>query len=172
MVLLKAITQSILGQILNPRTFSESREQELSFGTKVCRIYCIIDQEISSLEKTASFASHDCISLHNTFIFALKMIEHVWTIFSVFICHHIIGTSHVCGLSHHRFPNIAQHVGLDCTQSMLSVLTLPQGHCKYHIYFSQSCFVWRPCLSVFFPLLSWPLTLTPYEWLNIKDLFL
>ena len=51
MVLLKAITQSILGQNLNPGTFSESREQELSFGTKVCRITCIIDQEISCLEK-------------------------------------------------------------------------------------------------------------------------
>ena len=34
MVLLKAITQSILGQIFNPGAFSKSREQGLSFGTK------------------------------------------------------------------------------------------------------------------------------------------
>ena len=51
MVLLKAITQSILGQNLNPGTFSESREQELSFCTKVSRINSIIDREISCLEK-------------------------------------------------------------------------------------------------------------------------
>ena len=50
MVLPKAITQSILGQILNPGTFSKSREQEL-YGTKVCRINCITDREISCHEK-------------------------------------------------------------------------------------------------------------------------
>ena len=51
LVLLKAITQSILGQNLNPGTFSESRDQELSFCTKVSRINSIFDQEISCLEK-------------------------------------------------------------------------------------------------------------------------
>ena len=49
--LLQAITQSILGQISNPGTFLESTEQELSFGTKVCRINCIIDGEIRCLKK-------------------------------------------------------------------------------------------------------------------------
>ena len=40
-----------MGQIFNPGIFSESREQELSFGTKVCRIIRIIDREISCLKK-------------------------------------------------------------------------------------------------------------------------
>ena len=86
------------------------------------------------------------------------MIEHVWTSSSVIILssdlfHQINGTngtSHVCGLSHHCFPNIAQHVGIDCTQSILSLLTLltlPQRHCKIsHIFSQSSLLIWRPCL--------------------------
>ena len=40
--LLKAITQLILAQKQHPGTFLETREQELTFGTKISRIFCFI----------------------------------------------------------------------------------------------------------------------------------
>ena len=89
------------------------------------------------------------------------MIEHVWTSSSVIILssdlfHQINGTNAMvhpmfCGLSHHCFPNIAQHVGIDCTQSILSLLTLltlPQRHCKIsHIFSQSSLLIWMKAMS-------------------------
>ena len=49
MDLLKAITQSILAQKQHPGPFLETREQELSFGTKINGIFCFIVGDISFL---------------------------------------------------------------------------------------------------------------------------
>ena len=90
-------------------------------------------------------------------------------------CHQIFFIrSHVCGLSHHCFPNIAQHVRIDCTQSILSLLillTLPQRHCKISHIFSQSSYlIWRPCLVA---LLSSVTAISKsYELPNLNVLFL
>ena len=49
MDLLKAITQLILAQKQHPGPFLETREQELSFGTKINGIFCFIVGDISFL---------------------------------------------------------------------------------------------------------------------------
>ena len=49
MNLLKAITQSILGQIQHPGTVSESTDQGLSFGIKIDRITCFFVGDMSDL---------------------------------------------------------------------------------------------------------------------------
>ena len=45
--LLKATTQSILAQKHHPGLFLETREQELSYGSKIIGIFCFIVGDIS-----------------------------------------------------------------------------------------------------------------------------
>ena len=54
---LKAITQSILAQKQHPGPFLETREQELSYGTKINGICCCIVGDISFLSFDRSYIS-------------------------------------------------------------------------------------------------------------------
>ena len=130
---------SFSGLIFSRRKYRDGGKITIYFLIWSCKqnIHLLVIAKQTSLHLTLPM-KNDVILYQNTTTYIIgqyihicfKMIEHVWTSSSVIILssdhfHQIIGTngtSHVCGLSYYCFPNIAQHVGLDCTQSILSLL--------------------------------------------------
>ena len=83
MDLLKAITQSILAQKQHPGPFLETREQELSFGTKINGIFCFIVGDISFLSFDRGFISPTVVHTFN-----IMYLVNISQLHSLFMYHH------------------------------------------------------------------------------------
>ena len=75
MDLLKAITQLILAQKQHPGPFLETREQELSFGTKINGIFCFIVGDISFLSFDRGYIFPTVVSKNKNIVFSVTLGE-------------------------------------------------------------------------------------------------